>query len=156
MSQRLHTRRLVLSWSTSRGQGTYGYNICRLDDRKTNRRNRCMGGGYDMVGTVFADWLQECMADRLKAIKDRAFYTFNKQQSSKGLQRHETAESLYGMTANYLGAECYSVTLDGGFGLSSMIAIAEACGLEVQTLHDRKGHTEGFIVSWPAADGEEL
>ena len=49
---------LSISWSISRGRDTYGYNICRLDSRQSGSRYRCSGGGYDMIGTVFGNWLE--------------------------------------------------------------------------------------------------
>lgn len=66
------TTYLDLSWSTSRGRDTYGWNICRLDDTSTGKRYRCNGGGYDMAGTVFADWMQATYQQELRAISDRA------------------------------------------------------------------------------------
>lgn len=69
-------KRLALSWSVSRGRDTYGYNICRLDDTSTEERFKCMGGGYDMQGTVFGSWLEAGYQDRLVELKDRANYFF--------------------------------------------------------------------------------
>lgn len=69
-------KRLALSWSVSRGRDTYGYNICRLDDTSTGDRFKCMGGGYDMQGTVFGEWLAANYQPELLALKDRASYVF--------------------------------------------------------------------------------
>jgi hypothetical protein len=55
----MNSTHLNISWSVSRGQDTYGYNICRLDDTRTGKRYHLNGGGYDMIGTVLGDWLED-------------------------------------------------------------------------------------------------
>lgn len=141
MSARLNITRLELSWATSRGRDTYGYNIARLDDTNTRQRYRCMGGGYDMTGTVFGQWLQDAHQPRLLAIKDRASHIRTAvEYVSKGGE-----SKLYGMTYHEKGDK---VTLDGGCGISCMVDIAKACGLDVQWMHNRRGHTTGFLVSF--------
>lgn len=63
----MNINHLRMSWSVSRGRDTYGYNICKLTDGNTGKQYRCMGGGYDMQGTVFGDWLEANYPDRLAA-----------------------------------------------------------------------------------------
>lgn len=111
---------LTLTWSISRGRDTYGYNICRLDDPQTGKRYRCNGGGYDMTGTVFGMWLMDVHQDRLSALA-WSFY---------GLRRYNDGH----------------VNLDGACGINSMVRVAEALGLEVQTQYDKKGRTTGWLV----------
>ena len=65
---------LKISWSISRGRDTEGYNICRLDDLATDRRYKCMGGGYDMTGSNLGQWLQAMYQERLVAIGNKASY----------------------------------------------------------------------------------
>jgi hypothetical protein len=62
------TMTLEFRWSVSRGRDTYGYNICTLtaDGRKVAR---CNGGGYDMKGSCFGDFIAKHYADRLLALK---------------------------------------------------------------------------------------
>lgn len=129
---------LTLSWSTSRGQDTYGYNIARLDDTSTGKRYRCMGGGYDMVGTVFADWLQETHQTELQLICGRAA----SRVEENGLVRSDHPHTLYGMTEGRDG----EILLDGACGLESIRRVAEAIGLSVRTLSNRRGHATGFVV----------
>jgi hypothetical protein len=129
---------LVISWSTSRGRDTYGYNICRLDDRNNGKRFRTLGGGYDMIGTVFGDWLEENYQDELRKIPARAYSRFDGERfvGEKG--------DLYGMT---LYLKDGSIRLDGGCGIRAMLDIAKAIGLEVeQEVDRRKGHLVGFYV----------
>lgn len=117
------THVLRLKWTTSRGQDTYGWNICTLVDETTGQRYRTTGGGYDMAGAVFGDWLQETAQARLRALPTLDY----------GARRHESG----------------NVTLDGACGLSSMLRLAEAVGADVTRTHDRKGNTTGWLVRFP-------
>ena len=144
---KLKLTRLDLTWSVSRGRDTEGYNICRLDDANTGKRYKCLGGGYDMVGTVFGDFLNDVYQERLqKLFTDRP--TLDAGYLVPGYNK---IKDLYGITLQPSGvAHC-----DGGCGISSMIRIAEAIGLEVQTTWNRKsrsGATTGFIVSEPEVE----
>lgn len=131
---------LVLSWSVSKGRDTYGYNICRLDDRNNGQRYRTIGGGYDMIGTVFGEWLQENYQEKLQEIKARSHYITDE----KGTGSNPRSDRLYGMrwkTDN-------TVSLDGACGIESMIRIAEAIGLEVERDYIKKGKRRGETVGW--------
>jgi hypothetical protein len=151
----LKTTRLDLSWSTSRGRDTYGYNIARLDDQSSGKRFRCNGGGYDMVGTVFGEWLQNNFQDRLMAIGDRVSVTYDFSTSPRSVdQNPDRSKALYGMARlinlkgegkKHFGSD--RIALDGACGLESMIRIAQAIGLDVERIANKKGHLIGFIVS---------
>lgn len=138
----MNINHLTISWSVSRGRDTYGYNICRLDDRQSGKRYRCSGGGYDMIGKVFGDWLEEVYQSELVAL------VANLPQIPYGTtKRKQIAEdinpSFYGLTIREDG----SVSLDGACGISSMQRIARALGLEVQWEGNKKGHTIGYFVA---------
>lgn len=134
----LNIHHLVISWSVSRGRDTYGYNICRLDDRKTGKRYRTCGGGYDMIGTVFGDWLADLHQEKLQAL----FKNNPSEDCGYTVPGYRKIPSLYGLTLSPKGiAFC-----DGACGISSMIKIAEAIGLEVQWEGNKKGHTVGYYV----------
>lgn len=129
---------LTLSWGVSRGRDTYGHNICRLDS--SNKRYKCDGGGYDMVGTVLADWLCDEFQDRLKAIGSRAASSFNK------IDRYKSSSddlSLYGMHRN---DDTGIISIDGACGVSSVITIAEAVNISISYNRNRRGETNGFMV----------
>ena len=139
---------LNLSWSTSRGRDTYGYNICRLDDSSTGRRYRTCGGGYDMVGTVLGEWLSDNFQVYLQEIGDRAGSYYSK---ATGYQSHRTADGrnpdrayLYGMTRN---DDTGRITIDGACGTSTVLDIAQAIGLDLVWFGDRKGRTLGYFVA---------
>lgn len=129
---------LKLSWSVSRGNETYGYNICRLDSDL--RRYRCMGGGYDMVGTVFGDWLQKEYQERLQAWAHKQALT-DAGHVTKGYKR---IESFPGATITPNG----SVNLAGACGIESMVRIAVAIGLDVEREYQKKGRNRGETLGW--------
>ena len=116
--------KLTISWSVSKGANTYGYHICRLDDRNNGKRFRTIGGGYDMIGTVFGEWLETYYQKELLKIKDGDFY---------------------GMTYH---ADKNQVTLDGACGIESMMRIAEAIGLEVERDYIATGRRRGETIGW--------
>lgn len=141
-------KRLALSWSVSRGRDTYGYNICRLDDTSTGDRFKCMGGGYDMVGTVFGDWLAANYQPELLALKDRAGAVWEEAGGRKSADR---ADRLYGMVYREKDSV---VILDGACGLDCMIRIAEAIGLDVERDYIAKGRRRGETVGWYVSEAE--
>lgn len=142
---RYQINHLVITWSISRGRDTYGYNICRLDDRETGKRYRCNGGGYDMIGTVFGDWLEDYYQDDLMAkVKELMTNPEAFEDCGYSVSGYLKFNDLYGMTYNTHKGK---VELDGGCGISSMIHIAEALGLEVQREGNKKGHTTGYYVT---------
>lgn len=107
----VQTNFLSITWSTSRGRDTYGYNICRLDSSNTGRRYRCNGGGYDMVGTVVADWLCAEHQTRLTALHNRR------------------------------------ASEHGACGIESVRQIAEAVGISMSSVVNRRGHVTGYMVT---------
>ena len=133
---------LALSWGVSRGRETDGYTICRLDDQSTGKRYRCMGGGYDMVGTVFGEWLEDVHQDRLQAISDRAHYDY-----TKPVDDRVSDSGLYGMVRHRDGKR---VTLDGACGLESMQRIAREIGVELIRTYVARGRNRGNTTGWVA------
>jgi len=113
------TEYLELKWTISRARDTYGYNVVTLRDESGNRF-RANGGGYDMVGTVFGQWLMAAHGDKLTALDPSKFY---------------------GLTVRDGVAR-----VDGACGLSAMRRIAEAIGVTVKATLDRKGNYTGFMV----------
>ena len=130
--------------SVSRDQDTYGYTICRLDDRETGKRYRCKGGGYDMLGTVFGDWLQDVYQKELVA------HVANLVQTDCGyaVAGCKKVDGLCGLTINPNG----TITLDGACGLKSMIRIAEAIGLDVQCEYQKTGRNRGATLGYYVAE----
>ena len=149
----MDTNFLNITWSTSRGMNSYGWNICRLDDSLTGRRFRTCGGGYDMIGTVLGEWLAATYQDRLRAIGLQAGSFYSK---ASGYKTHRTMDGgslpfgrpdpayLYGMTRN---DDTGAVTIDGACGVSSVCAIAAAIGLRLSPTCNRRGHVNGYMVT---------
>lgn len=92
-----------LRWTISRARDTEGYNVATLyiDGRKVGR---CNGGGYDLVGTVFAEWLQNAFAKRIVLLPENRYYGLHVQEDG----------GFY---------------LDGACGIESMERIAKAIGV---------------------------
>ena len=134
--------KLALSWSTSKGRDTYGYPICRLDDRNNGQRFRTIGGGYDMIGTVFGEWLETRYQKELMQIKDQSDRFYNDRHY---LNDNSEKNTFYGMTYNEVRGY---VHLDGACGIESMIRIAEAIGLEIERDYIAKGRRRGETIGW--------
>jgi len=121
---------LVFKWTVSRGQDTYGYNICSLwiDGKKVAS---CNGGGYDMQGTCFGDYIANNYQDRLQKLnanygsndKIKGFYGLIISKEGKRLNKYRP------------GAR---VSLDGACGFSSIKTIAEKIGLTLEYIHGSK------------------
>ncbi len=131
---------LQISWSTSKGRDTYGYNICRLMDQNAQKRYRCMGGGYDMLGTVVGDWLQANFQSRLQFLAKSDNRTLV--DCGYSVPGWTKCPDLYGLTFNPKG----EARIDGACGIESVLRIAEAIGLTLTRNQDRRG-TRGFFVS---------
>jgi len=132
----MHIEHIAISWSTSHGRDTYGYNICRADSRQSGTRYRTCGGGYDMIGTVIGKYFA---AEHQQELRDLCA----KQEMRPYGSTTSKHCDLYGMFQRADG----SVYLDGACGIESMIRIIEACGYEVQREGNKKGHTVGFYIS---------
>ena len=66
-------RNLRVNWSVSRARETDGYPVCTLRDHMDKKQAACNGGGYDMVGTVFAEWMCRVFKAELCALKPKDF-----------------------------------------------------------------------------------
>ena len=135
---------LTFKWSISRGRDTYGYNICTVRDTQREKSFRCNGGGYDMQGTSFGNWLQDTYQEKLVAIKNKAHSIVD----DNGYHDQKDG-TLYGMTYR---ARDNSVFLDGACGLSSMQRIAQAIGLSYESIYSRRGHLEAIYITEPEQD----
>lgn len=146
----MQTQYLTLSWSTSKGRDTYGYNICRLDAGRKQRYRTC-GGGYDMTGTVVGLWLEANYQDRLVAtIGSKAGATYSKESGHKSADHAAFYGSTYHMPIHIPSGDCIvpaRISLDGACGLCAMEHIAEAIGVSLSSTCNRRGHTTGFMVT---------
>lgn len=143
----MKSHHLTITYGTSRGADTYGYTLVTLRENGHKKASTC-GGGYDMRGTVFADWLQQEYQERLLAIAKRGKFkrvVWNGKSGDASKYTNPDAdkrEALYGASYYSKGSEDWEtkklkparVTLDGGCGFSSIQRIAEAIGLIIQTV----------------------
>jgi len=129
----LHIKRTI-----SKARDSYGYNILTLIDG--DKKYNTVGGGYDMLGTVFAKWLQENYLDTIISKLPPCVY-------EKDENRFNTCKpsDYYGF---FLFKDSGKYYLDGACGLDCIVKIARAIGLTVQTDYDRKKNiTMGFIIN---------
>ena len=63
----MHPKILSITYGTSRGRDTYGYNLVTLREHGQKKASTC-GGGYDMRGTVLGDYIEKEFAAELCAI----------------------------------------------------------------------------------------
>lgn len=153
---------LRITYGTSRGAESYGYGLVQLFERGKKVASTC-GGGYDMRGTVFADWLTATYQDRLialaktkkKGVFDRRNWNGTMGDDSAYVSINADRKvSLYGGVYYENGsmagvydrkgdlkknvAKPPHVALDGGCGFESIRRIAVAIGLDVREVSGGK------------------
>ena len=123
---------LEVIYGTSRGQDTYGWNIVSLRDNwEHKKRYRTCGGGYDMLGTVFAYWLQENYMDRIKAkLKPIDYDVENTDRQVREYGFFKKGESYW---------------LDGACGFDCLKSIAIKVGLEVRSNYNQRRKCTDYI-----------
>jgi hypothetical protein len=119
----------TLNWSISRARDTEGYNVLTARDSRGRKVAGCCGGGYDMEGTVFAEILTKHHLARIASLAAIGAYC------EPGLIVHADG-SWY---------------LDGACGLDSMVRIARAAGLTVESI--RAGR-KCRLVGWAISEGK--
>lgn len=124
-----------------------GYNVCTLyvDGKRTTA---CNGGGYDMKGTAFGDWIAVAFADKLlKLKKEFSGLTFHdpnynpmkavvpgtkqtvEEREALGLSIGLEAYQSFYRGSNKLPTKTHVVPqLDGAHGFCSMERVLEAIG----------------------------
>lgn len=132
-------KNLHFKWTVSKGRDTYGYNICTLlvDGEVVGR---CNGGGYDMQGTAFGEWIQNAYQDKLRQLfaadiknieTNENCRTYN---TNKGVViKHMPGSGFYGVTIYWdTMSKTARISLDGACGFNSIQRIAEAIGITLQ------------------------
>jgi len=144
---------LSIRWSVSRAQDTYGYNVITLTDQATGKKYRAKGGGYDMTGAVFGEWLQDAHQNALQAIAHRAAAYYDGNGQGYTVREGERASwfnpdgLLYGMTEHHDGR----VILDGAVGIDTMQQVVKAIGLELTRTYVPSGRNRGETTGWVVA-----
>ncbi len=138
----MDTHRLTVTWTTSRGYETAGWNVATLrEDGRYIARTK--GGGYDMRGTVFGEWLERTYQEDLRALRATVKTRPYAGAGWVAPDRDDPAAwRLYGLTWGPDGR----ASLDGGCGMSSMERIAASIGLDVTTI-DASRKVDVIIVT---------
>ncbi len=108
-----------LKYGTSKGKDTEGWGTCSLYING-HRVASCKGGGYDMRGTCFGEWIQSTYQDRLAQIRHRGV-TFPSNPMA------DRPDRLYGLIIND-----DKLVIDGACGLESVFRIAKAIGIGIR------------------------
>jgi len=137
---KLNIEYIGISWGISRGMDTYGWNICRASSRQSGKVYRTCGGGYDMVGTVIADWFEaEHQNELLELVKSRQDQLTDAGYTVSG---YKYINGLCGLVVRPDG----SVSLDGGCGIESILRIINACGYDTQRDYKKNDRTRKFAT----------
>lgn len=137
---------LTFKWTVSKGRDTYGYNICSLWIRGRKVAS-CMGGGYDMQGVCFANYLMDGYRDRLEKLtgsgstaNGKGFYglTFYGRGDRRQKRKGKTGRAF----------------LDGALGFGCMVWVAKAVGLRVTYIYETKRESVYSLVD--KKEGEEV
>lgn len=124
----MKTHDLTITYGTSRGRDTYGYTLVQLFENGRKVTSTC-GGGYDMRGTVCANWLEKTYQDTLRNLLRHKTHYIHRE--GKSYETRNGRDNFYGST---LHTETNAISLDGGCGFESIRQIAKAIGLEVRTV----------------------
>jgi hypothetical protein len=127
---------IELKWTVSRARDTYGYNVVTLTDNY-GAKFKASGGGYDMTGKVFGQWLEYQYMDKIKAELKSCVY--GRDENGRTTSTHS---DYYGL---FYDIELDKYWLDGACGLDSMRHIAKAIGLDV-TYACHKGDVKTMVV----------
>jgi len=123
-------------WTVSRGQYTYGYNICTMYLHRRNgdkvKVSSCNGGGYDMKGTALGNWAEKWFSDDLKKLTSStgSLTKWNTRGTFYGLNFYDPKRKQYRKSWR----PGYSLYLDGACGFNEMCAILHALGLNLYPL----------------------
>lgn len=122
-------------WSVSRADG---YNVVTLSEGG-QRYATARGGGYDMTGSVLADWLEARYPVRLAQLAaERAGSTWSRSTGARTERhyfmdlatgkpnKHHDPRALYGLTYHI---DAHKASVDGACGVSSVCAVMKALGL---------------------------
>ena len=122
----MKSHHLVISWGTSRGHETYGYTLATLREHGHVMARQC-GGGYDMRGAAFADWLNKVYGSRYFDLDLSARDGQGKRLT--GASGPTPYYGLYSWIDSKTGKEKRAI--NGACGFSTVCNLAAAIGLEV-------------------------
>lgn len=124
MQHELNGMSLYFVWSVSRANDTYGCNICTLREGfKRNKIASTCGGGYDMKGTVLADFIKLHFENELKRLNSKEFYglSFWNPETKKQCKRYRQGNKI---------------CLNGACGFEPMQAILDKIGFKLKFISE--------------------
>lgn len=147
---------LTVKWSISKAQDTYGYNICSVINDDNGERFKCLGGGYDMLGTSLANFIQkEYQAELVAYINNGGIAHYSLVTYKDTQARLIDNNGHYGMYSYSISETesdskgiCHKVSLDGACGINSIERIInDVLGLTLERKYsrDRKGRVKDTI-----------
>lgn len=122
LDQNWKFKTLFFKWTTSKARDTYGYNICTLKDSRNNKLASTCGGGYDMKGTCFGDFINTYFYDEIRKLNSADFYGLTHYGKN---YKHLRRASKYGTSH-----------VDGGSGFSSMEKILNKIGFKISFIKE--------------------
>tara|TARA_R100001594_G_scaffold145293_1_gene195300 strand:+ start:1606 stop:2070 length:465 start_codon:yes stop_codon:yes gene_type:complete len=149
----MKTERIDLKFTVSKGQETYGWNICSLYSNNVKQNQNC-GCGYDMQGTALADYIEENYQDRLLKMHRRIKSAYSvkmlftpKCKGNKYRRLKDRKGGFYGGTAYYYKGQKtpFKISLDGGCGFNSIERICNAIGLKLHYTGQTKNKTSYIL-----------
>lgn len=116
-------RTLTINWGTSRGRYTYGYTTATMYENG-RRVASVNGGGYDMRGAVFAEWLNKTYGSR--------YFDLDLEPADKDGRIH--SRKFYGLS-HYVSDKGKPVRyIDGACGFDTVRRLCEAIGINVRLI----------------------
>jgi hypothetical protein len=158
-NNRLARVRVSFKWSHSRAASTYGYLVCRCYADGTYMAG-CNGGGYDLRGTAFGDYIAKAFAGELRSrirqpMTGLTFRNPNhdpgrtKLASGKTVAEAEAAGESFGLdryqaihsASSPVPTDVHTVPMiDGACGFESVCRIVRAIGCAIDPdLSERRG-----------------
>lgn len=142
---------LQVSETVSRRRDTAGQQVLTLTDMQTRKACTVTGGGFDRLGTAFGMWLQANYQERLTRLAHLAEWSIVDGIRSQGSELvGYKGRELIGFTFTASGgvdARKYGAHLDGGVGFTSMLSIAHALGLHVESVSNAERDVVLLIVT---------
>ena len=123
---------LVFKWTTSKARATRGWNVCTLNDNRGNKISSTCGGGYDMKGTAFGQFIAHYFGEELKRLSAN-YGSFDK-GGFYGLRHYNNKTRKSQKRAS----KHTRTSIDGGCGFNCMLTILEKIGFSLTFIAENK------------------
>jgi len=135
------TTQIQVKHGISRGVNTYGYNLLSLYADGKKQTSTC-GGGYDMLGTVFGEYISQQYRNRLTDLVPN----YGSLDNTQGFYGLVILDKDNKRVHKYI--EGCHVYIDGGCGYGCVERIAKAIGLTIERLgHLDTNTTSAYLIT---------